>query len=73
MGDMVNSPEHYNTYGMEAIDVIENSMTREEFLGYLKGNALKYIIRYRLKGKPEQDINKSIWYLEKLKEVLSRG
>jgi len=55
---------------VEAIDIIEMSMTKDDFLGYLKGNALKYLIRYKHKGKPEEDISKAIWYLTKLKSKI---
>ena len=64
--DPVNSPEHYNMLDIEAIDLIEMSMTKDEFQGYLKGNALKYIIRYKHKGQPKQDIAKGLWYLKRL-------
>ena len=43
-------------------------MTRNEFLGYLKGNVLKYIIRYRHKGKAAEDLGKCVWYLTRLKD-----
>ena len=36
---------------------IEASMTRDEFLGYLKGNLIKYTWRYRDKGGV-QDLQK---------------
>tara|TARA_R100001530_G_scaffold42543_1_gene32408 strand:- start:687 stop:947 length:261 start_codon:yes stop_codon:yes gene_type:complete len=71
--DPVNSPSHYNMLNIEAINLIEMSMTEDDFLGYLKGNALKYIIRYKHKGNPEQDISKAIWYLEKLKGKIKHG
>lgn len=66
--DFVNSPGHYklNEHGIECIDAIEASMSAEEFLGYLKGNALKYLWRYRYKGNPKQDLEKAQWYLTKL-------
>ena len=64
--DPVNSPTHYTMLAIEAIDLIEMSMTKDEFQGYLKGNALKYIIRYKHKGQPKQDIAKGLWYLKKL-------
>jgi hypothetical protein len=66
--DPVNNPSHYNMLDVEAIDLIEMSMTKIEFLGYLKGNALKYVIRYKHKGNPKEDLGKALWYLEKLKE-----
>ena len=66
--DPVNNPSHYNMLDVEAIDIIEMSMTREEFLGYLKGNSLKYMIRYKHKGNPSEDLDKAKWYLNKLRE-----
>ena len=66
--DPVNNPSHYNMLDVEAIDLIEMSMTKIEFLGYLKGNALKYVIRYKHKGNPKEGLGKALWYLERLKE-----
>lgn len=68
--DVVNSPEHYRQGGIEAIDAIQASMTREEFKGYLKGNAQKYLWRYRHKGRPVEDLRKAKWYLDRLLVVL---
>ena len=70
--DVVNHPTHYNhnEHGIECIDAIQASMTKEEFNGYLKGNALKYQWRYGYKGKPDEDLRKAEWYLKRLiKEV----
>jgi len=64
--DPVNSPSHYNHKGVEAIAAIEASMTDEEFQGYLKGNCMKYMWRYKYKGKPVEDLKKAQWYLDKL-------
>ena len=69
--DAVNSPEHYNMLDIEAINLIEMSMTKDEFLGYLKGNVLKYIIRYKHKGKAGEDLDKGKWYLEKLRNKIN--
>lgn len=66
LGDQVNHPSHYTTGSIECIDAIKASMTTEEFRGMLKGNALKYLWRYRLKGKPVQDLEKAMWYLSRL-------
>jgi hypothetical protein len=54
---------------IECIDAIESSMSSEEFNGYLKGNALKYLWRYRHKNGKE-DLNKAIWYIQKLESRL---
>jgi len=70
MVDMVNRPPHYLQGGIEAIDVIASRLTKEEFIGYLKGCKLKYDLRYPFKGNPEQDLEKSEWYKNKLLEVM---
>ena len=46
-------------------------MSEEEFRGYLKGNAVKYLWRYRYKDDEVQDLAKCIWYASKLKEVVN--
>lgn len=69
MTDEVNSPSHYNQHGIECIQAIEASMSKEEFQGYLKGNTIKYLWRYRYKGKPKQDLQKALWYLSRLESV----
>ena len=39
-------------------------------LGYLEGNIIKYVSRYKDKGGPD-DLDKAIHYLQKLREVVS--
>lgn len=74
MEDVVNEPGHYRQGGIEAIEAIKASMSREEFEGYLKGNAMKYLWRYRHKGKPGQDLRKASWYLDRLiSELAAKG
>jgi len=65
MIDPVNNPEHYIQGGIECIDAIEAALTPEEFRGFCKGNALKYIWRERHKGG-EESLKKANWYLRKL-------
>ena len=69
--DMVWHPAHYTAGGIECIKAIEASMTPEEFRGYLKGCALKYLWRYRLKENPLLDLQKAQRYLEMLAEKLT--
>jgi hypothetical protein len=59
MSDAVNHPTHYTKHGeVECIAAIRASMSREEFCGYLKGNTMKYLWRYRDKGGME-DLKKA--------------
>ena len=63
--DPVNHPPHYTRGSIECIDAIEAALTPEEFRGYCKGNAIKYIWRERHKGGNES-IAKSIWYQQRM-------
>lgn len=65
--DNIN-PSHYQKYPLQMIDNMQNSMTPDEFKGYLKGNIMKYISRYQDKNGVE-DLKKADWYLNKLIEV----
>jgi len=60
--DMVNSPPHYLTGGIETIDYIKAKLTAEEFKGYLRGNVLKYASR----KKGGDDMGKAAWYADRL-------
>lgn len=64
--DMVNKPPHYTHGGIEAIDYIQAKLTPEEFAGYCKGNALKYISRAGHKTDAAEDTRKAIWYLNRM-------
>jgi hypothetical protein len=64
--DVVNSPPHYKSGGIEAIEGIEASMGPEAYAGYLKGSVTKYLWRYEKKGKPLEDLKKARWFLDRL-------
>ena len=42
--------------------------TGEGYEYHLQGTVLKYIWRYRYKGKPQEDLKKARWYLDRLIE-----
>jgi hypothetical protein len=63
--DLVNHPSHYADSSIECIDAIEAQLTAEEFQGYLRGNCVKYLWRWRNKGGL-QDLKKTKWYLDRL-------
>ena len=69
MGDKVNHPEHYNQGTIECIDAIEAMLSQEEFVGYLRGNSLKYRWRFRYKNGIE-DLRKAEWYERRLLKIL---
>lgn len=56
--DNVNHPSHYVSHpsGVETINI-----TRE--FEFALGNAWKYLMRFRYKGKPKEDLEKAVWYM----------
>lgn len=61
--DEVNNPKHYKLNGLniESVDVIKAVLTEEEFKGWCRGNALKYLMRAgkKDKSKEKQDFAKA--------------
>jgi hypothetical protein len=67
--DKVNHPSHYKDQGsIECIEAIESQLTPEEYQGYLRGNCVKYLWRWKNKGGVE-DLKKTRWYLDRLIET----
>lgn len=59
--DAVN-PDHYKNGGIETIDYLESKLPLEEFLGYCRGNMLKYLSRLGHKDEAAQEMAKAVWY-----------
>jgi hypothetical protein len=58
---------HYKEMGVQPWDVIESTLSKEEFIGFLKGNIIKYSMRQGVRG--EIDSNKCRHYIVKLDEM----
>lgn len=71
--DKVNSPPHYTFGGIETIKYIEAKLTRDQYIGYLRGNIIKYVSRLGLKDEDVTDIGKIVWYSTELRRVLNNG
>jgi len=69
--DVVNNPKHYNQGIIECIDAIQAMLSPEEFVGYLRGNSLKYRWRFRYKNGLE-DLEKAEWYEKRLKKAVQK-
>ena len=61
--------DHYVKHAIQPWDAMKAWMTPEQFKGFLRGNALKYIARCEDKGGV-QDIEKAIHYLQRLAEEM---
>jgi hypothetical protein len=55
--------DYYNRGIIQPIDFMESNFTPDEYRGFLKGQIIKYISRYRYKGKPIEDLTKAQTYL----------
>ena len=66
------SGDHYVKMEVQPWDVMEVLLTHEEFIGYLKGNIIKYSMR---QGRKEgsDDAGKAKHYMEKLAATLARS
>lgn len=68
--DNVNHPKHYaNSCSLECIDVMMTVLGPDAVYGGCLMNAFKYLWRYKNKGKPEEDLAKAKWYLDKATEI----
>ena len=68
--DIQVSGNHYKDMPIQPWHVMESVLTHEEFVGFLKGNIIKYAMR---QGKKEgsDDAGKALHYKYKLEEVLN--
>ena len=64
-------PFYYNSNGLSPNKAFEQGLiSNEEFIGFIKGNIIKYVVRCGKKGNPIEDIDKAISYLQLLKKIM---
>ena len=71
--DLVNHPNHYKSEGVgsiECIDAIQAALTEEAFIGFCKGNNIKYTWRSNRKQDVRMNIEKARWYLNKVLDII---
>ena len=61
--------DHYKNKKVQPWDAMESWMSPEQFEGFLRGNVIKYIARYKDKDGL-RDVQKARHYLDKLLECL---
>jgi hypothetical protein len=69
--DLQFGGDHYKTMPVQPWHVMQAVLTHEEFVGYLKGNIIKYSMRQGKKDSP--DAEKCKHYMQKLEEIKSGG
>ena len=64
-----NNAEHYERLEIEPWEIMKADFTKEEWIGFLKGNIIKYVLRE--KGDNEKDAQKIQKYAKELEEAYS--
>jgi hypothetical protein len=68
--DLQIGGQHYKDMGIQPWAVMEAVLTHDEFVGFLKGNVIKYAMR---QGKKDSDdANKARHYAVKLAEIINQ-
>ena len=75
-GDAIN-PDHYKVGGIETIDYMRAKSTPEEFEGYLRLSAIKYLSRVGHKhgdhdAARAEEYRKALWFIERLVQECER-
>lgn len=68
---MNNNNQHYKDCIIEPFYLMANILSVDEFIGFLKGNIIKYAMRAPFKGEAEKDVDKYLYYSSLLREVLT--
>jgi hypothetical protein len=66
--DLQVSGNHYKDMAIQPWELMESVLTHEEFVGFLKGNVIKYAMRAGRKDGSD-DLGKARHYMMKLAEV----
>lgn len=69
----INSPNHYTVGGIETIDYMMAKSTGDEFRGYLRLSALKYLSRAGHKDDELQEYKKAAVFLGWLINFMETG
>lgn len=60
---VVDNPIYYSQGEIQPYDFI-----KAQKMDFTEGSIIKYLTRYKFKGKPLEDLKKARWYLDKLIE-----
>ena len=65
--DMIKKPYHYTAGKVDCLTAMKESQTREEYLGFIKLSAFKYLWRSGKKhSEPLQDLENAKFYIDLL-------
>jgi hypothetical protein len=61
--------KHYQTAELQPIETMQMYLSHEEFIGFLKGNVLKYTLRAGHKEDAAKDLEKAAQYASWLQQA----
>lgn len=61
--------KHYTSLEIEPIEIIKKDLSNEQYIGYLKGNIIKYTLRNK---EPLKDASKCRKYAEWVEEAMEK-
>ena len=66
--------DYYDVGGIETIDIIQSKLSHEQYLGFLRGNILKYLCRagYKSGASASNDHSKAAYYSNLLTKTHSK-
>ena len=68
-----NEPDYYSSNGLSPLKAFEQGLiSREEYIGFCKGNVIKYVVRAGKKGDALADIVKAMDYLQYIYKVFDK-
>lgn len=69
--EAVNHPAHYNgDSDYECIKVLEAWLPPAQFIGFCRGNAIKYLCRLGKKDEMAQELRKAAWYASRAADFI---
>jgi hypothetical protein len=72
MTGTTEAAKHYQTGTLQPIEIMQEQMPFDEFIGFLRGNAIKYILRMGKKDSYIQDAEKAMQYSKWLVQALNK-
>ena len=71
--EQVHNPKWYDWFDMSVIEMMEKVMTTSEYIGFLKGQSIKYRMRSGRKATTFEDIEKAKWYEERYQKFVKEN
>ena len=70
----MSEPEYYNRNGLSPLKAFEKGLiSYEEYIGFIKGNIIKYVVRCDKKGQGVSDVKKALDYCNLLKKEIEQN